>query len=171
MVPRNGSLVAAVDPGKFLAGVALHRVGTTSWWAGVVRSRQEGPRRWAELAWGVQDWILKRCQGPPQILVVERMQVYARDGSSKAEDLLDLQAVAGAVVGVASKWTPLEEILTPLPLEWKGQVPRDVTANRELSRQEIREAVARGDVVLPASKKEQGDVGAALGLIRWRLSS
>lgn len=152
-------LWVSVDPGKRLCGVAVWR-GATLVRAGLVTTELEGPARWGDLARKVAAYA-----GAPgetvQHLTVEMMQVYAHDGASKAADLLDLAAVGGAVAGHLQA----PSILAPLPGTWKGQVPRDVLAEREARKW------AAGDARIekPRSKKLQGDVMAALALGRWTL--
>lgn len=146
----------SVDPGKRLCGVAV--------WsdrklvrAGLVTTDLEGPERWAALARGVAAW----AGGPVQHLTVEMMQVYAHDGAGKAADLLDLAAVAGAVAGHLQ----CPSLLAPLPGTWKGQVPRDVLAEREMRKW----SASDPRIEKPRSKKLLGDVAAALALGRWTL--
>lgn len=162
MDPVVPGLWVSVDPGKRLCGVAVWR-GSQLVRAGLVTTELEGPARWGDLARKVAAYA--GAPGGPvetvQHLTVEMMQVYAHDGAAKAADLLDLAAVGGAVAGHLQA----PSILAPLPGTWKGQVPRDVLAEREVRKWGV------GDprIEKPRSKKLLGDVMAALALGRWTL--
>ncbi len=84
-----------------------------------------GPAGWLEVARFLED----RFDGwGMDLLVVETMQLYARGkgGPGVADDLLELQGIAGAVAASFRN----AEAHGVLPAEWKGQVPKAVTLAR-----------------------------------------
>lgn len=160
-------MIIAIDPGKYLCGVALlSNEGEV--YAACVSKPSLDPglssgRRWVLLADEVLCFVKNNLHLlPPDdtvTLIVEDMQVYAQDGASKADSLLDLQAVGGCVIGYLSANLDVGRIVTVRPREWKGQVPRDVTTNRMLAK-----FADHPGVRWPKDKKTQGDVAAALAL-------
>ena len=177
----NGVVLVSVDPGKHVCGVAV--------WQDVVLLRaflvkapfgdsygemKYAPQRWVSLAGDVRDTVEEVCAaaGEPlasfhpeeeRYLLLERMQVYAKDGAEKADDLLDLMGVAGAIAGALPSF--LGESV--LPSAWKGQVPREVLAERERLKWLVPGGKVDPRLVLPRDKKTQADVLAAVSLGRW----
>lgn len=120
----------AVDPGLTCTGWsrwALRR-GSAPYLlcAGYVPPvKARGPAGWLEVA----SFLLERVAGwGVDILVVETMQLYARGkgGPGVADDLLELQGIAGAVAATFRN----ADVYGVLPAEWKGQVPKAVTLAR-----------------------------------------
>lgn len=154
--------ILAIDPGKYLIGYALldeARVLN----AGLITTHIKAPEglRWLDLGRRLANELL----GAEliDVLVVEKMQVYVRNGARGAEDLIDLQGVAGACIMAMSSRLPSNvRILTPTAQEWKGQVPRDVTLNRMLAKYE-----KDLSVTWPKARHTQADVAAALALGEW----
>lgn len=58
-------------------------------------------------------------------LAVEKPQFYVTN-TSAPEDLLNLAAVAGGMVGVLGGIYPVARVALPHPADWKGQVPKDI---------------------------------------------
>lgn len=113
--------------------------------------------------------LLKRFlrMDPPDLVVVEAQQHYP--GSPvNANDLISLAACAGALIGsVASELAPEGRILTPLPAEWKGQVPKAIHHKR-LAKDLEKLQGARFDGE-PIPKGRFKEVADALGLALWGL--
>lgn len=95
--------------------------------------------------------------GYPIRLVIEWPQVYrAGRGRGDPNDLLGLAAVDGALAAICLDY----KVVTYLPREWKGQVPKDVMVERIKSRLTPEELTR---VELPA-KSLQHNVYDAIGL-------
>ena len=64
-------------------------------------------------------------------LVIEVPQIYTRQHSKgDPNDLIDIAGVAGAIIGAA----PARSVeWSPLPKEWKGNLPKEVTAQRVMN--------------------------------------
>jgi len=94
------------------------------------------------------------------VLAMETMQVY-RNGTDKADDLLQLQGIAGVLVGMYHGAQPVGY----LPAEWKGQVPTDVLSARVEAYLSSRGWLDRVDASVP--KGRRGDVmhGVGVGLV------
>mgnify|MGYP003331295892 FL=1 len=154
--------ILAIDPGKHVLGYAvLNETGVVN--AGLISTHIKSPDglRWLDLGRRLSN-ALVGCE-PFDILAVEKMQVYVRNGARGAADLIDLQAVAGAcVMAVSSRLPSNVRILTPTAQEWKGQVPREVTLNRMLERYG-----KNLNVSWPKARHTQADVAAALALGEW----
>lgn len=148
--------------------IGLHGLGV-GWFSGadlvaaayLPSTRARGER--GPLAWR------KACAGlagmpHPEVLAMETMQVY-RGGTDKADDLLQLQGIAGVLVGMYP-----EAVATGyLPAEWKGQVPADVLAARVEGYLGSRGWLDR--VVGPVPNARRGDVmhGVGVGLVHLGL--
>lgn len=71
-------------------------------------------------------------------VAVEAQQHIPRKAGQKFEidpnDLIHIAQVAGAAIGMAKKYLkyPLGIILFPLPVQWKGSVPKHIHQNRIL---------------------------------------
>jgi len=162
--PKDNDMitVVSVDPGKYVCGVAVwqgtlqNTVEQNLVWAGLVESAEPEPMaRWCDLGGKVQRQL---CLGSADLLVMEQMQVYAADGARKADALLDLAGVAGAV---AAKVDASYGCLV-LPSVWKGQIDRE-----RLTARERLKWGTDARITLPRSKHTQSDVFAAIGLGRW----
>lgn len=96
----------------------------------------------------------------PDVLAMETMQVY-RGGTDKADDLLQLQGIAGVLVGMYPGAQPVGY----LPAEWKGQVPTDVLSARVEAYLSSRGWLDRVLPDVPARRR--GDVmhGVGVGLV------
>lgn len=123
--------VISIDPG-------LNRVAYAEWdpetgdllRAGLVSCDyevgMERAEKWREMAWRVDD-VLGLSNGDEIWLVIEVPQVYPGPREEDPNDLIDLAGVLGAIVGKILvgyvEWSPL-------PREWKGQLPKRVTKQR-----------------------------------------
>lgn len=127
--------IASIDPGKWACGVAIwslesnSRLVHASWVRNPWQSEpgQERAQIWGDT--GRQVAIrLQQWERFGQVnLVLEIPQVYAEVDEKNKNDLLDLAGVQGALIGALPnsyvEWSPL-------PKEWKGQVPKEVSERR-----------------------------------------
>lgn len=153
-------MLLSVDIGLHGLGVGYFDDGILVAAAYLPSTRDKGGR--GPLAWR------QACAGlanapAPAVLVMETMQVYAR-GQDKADDLLQLQGIAGVLVGMYPEATPIGY----LPAAWKGQVPSDILANRV---EAYLDGKGWGDRVLPCPPRRRGDVmhGVGVGLVHLGL--
>lgn len=146
-------MLLSVDPGKHKHGCALWENGelVRAWWTGSNTS--------------IVDEIKEIC--PVQCITkvaIEIMQIYAGTGVKKGNDLLAVNFSGGRLVGELRGH--LDEVVTYLPRQWKGQVPKDVMNRRIIKTLSIEE---RTRVSLPTAKSAQHNVwdGAGIGLKYW----
>lgn len=165
---RRGWLLTC-DPGLRAVGVALWKDGVLLH-AGAVRGPPppaRGPAVWGLLAADVYADIEVPIAGlaGPCHLVTETMQYQHGTKKGSAEDLLEVQGVAGAIVGVFSRTAVLFD---EAPAHaWKGQVPRDVMAGRV---EGWLRAQGWWDRVVPSSRAtENNDAMHAVGIGKWWL--
>lgn len=124
-------VTVSIDP-------ALHGLGVGVWFGAELLGGAYLPRPKSADARGAGNWLrqLQTLQSycrnvgieQPDYVVVEHMEVYTNTGQKnlgRPGDLLELQAVSGACAG----WARLEAF-SYLPKVWKGQVPKDVMAER-----------------------------------------
>jgi len=119
----------AIDPGLRKCGVArfdkLHRLIDARTIRIPTFARDlRGARAWIEMAKSA----LKDCGGP-QTLVIESMQVDNRTGN-KVSDLLEVQGVAGVIVGLAT--AAGMNVFGYTPRQWKGSVSKSIMKRRLL---------------------------------------
>ena len=157
-------LVLSIDPGVRGCGCA--------WWAGdeLLHSRyvpgSSGSRESTPADWLVTVLAVEAASGEvldglrPDVVIVERMQVYAR-GKGDPRDLLALSAIGGGLFRAFGDAEPVG----PLPREWKGQVPREVMGNR--IEQKVRDRGWWDRVAEPRRKANLNDVMHAVGLGLW----
>lgn len=97
-------------------------------------------------------------------------------GERNPNAIVDLNGIAGAALTAASL-LPDATLLTPIPIEWKGTIPKEVKQRRVLSHLGLTEDLRHEDVTLgkivgaediTASKKTH--VLDALGLAEWALT-
>lgn len=135
---------ASIDPGKWSVSVAIwtehdctcrlcpkNSVRLT--WAGLLNNphkedQAERAERWGQLARVVNAMIAVKTGdvSAATSLILEIPQVYGGVRDEDPNDLIDLAGVQGAIVGVTGavvEWSPL-------PREWKGQLPKEVSAQR-----------------------------------------
>lgn len=135
----------SVDPGKWGCGVAIWYCKSTEitvekttkkyalLWAGYVKNweARKGARvnHWLSMAEFVKQTLLNHThllELRDLWFVMEIPQVYeSRDGKDP-NDLIDLAGVQGAILGA----TGCSADWSPLPREWKGQLPKGVSEKR-----------------------------------------
>lgn len=165
-VPRHLPTYAlAVDPGLACLGWSFWLLNTSEpcllLRAGFLPPVEgRGPRAWQAAARALVDTI-PGTSPEPDLVVVETMQLYARGkgGPGVADDLLELQGVAGAVIGSF----PEAEVLGVLPSEWKGQVTKAVTLARVRAWLEA-EDYSLGTVRWPQAPRLHHNVADAIGI-------
>lgn len=157
-------LVLSIDPGTRGCGCA--------WWVGedllcaryvlgASGGRETGPAEWMATVRAVEKASASALDGlRPEVVVVERMQVYTR-GKGDPRDLLALSAIGGGLFRAFGEAEPVG----PLPREWKGQVPREVMGNRV--EQKVRDRGWWARVAEPTRKTQLNDVMHAVGLGLW----
>lgn len=149
----------SVDPGLRACGVAVFRESVLSRALFVVSPERSarGGAAWVAMAWAVAQAVAAESWTSA---VVEFPQQY--DGESHEvdrRDLSELTAVAGAVALVLSAKASV--LWTPVPREWKGQVPKDVHGRRILSRLTPAETYR---VEWPKAERFRHNVTDAIGL-------
>jgi hypothetical protein len=131
--------VISIDPGLNWAAFAewdaetglLRRAGLVKCEYEIGTERAE---KWREMAWQVDAELGLSDSDEETWLVVEVPQIYKevqnkdKKGHSRdPNDLIDLAGVLGAIISKAQngkvEWSPL-------PREWKGQIPKHVTKQR-----------------------------------------
>lgn len=128
----GSSRIASIDPGLAKVAVAIWNSERdfALEWAGLVLCDHspgtERAQKWREMAEAVFPWLWMHG-GEPLDMVVEVPQVYGGVHKEDPNDLLDLTGVLGAIVGGQAcnsvAWSPL-------PREWKGQLPKEITQSR-----------------------------------------
>jgi hypothetical protein len=115
--------------------------------------------------------------GPTTALAVEWQQ--PRPNDRRPQNILDLQGFMGIATGVLLSRLPgNQKLLTPLPSEWKGQVPKHVKHNRIVAvagLSKVLMALRQARIPVPPGlgdfKKEftgmASDVLDAIGLAFW----
>ncbi len=111
-------------------------------WAGLVKNPSiaaDGPERgeiWLEMAKAVKE-TLERCNPEgyrAHIRLVSEIPIVRQRGSGKGDpnDLIDLAGVVGAICGAlgSSNHFLLDVEWTPIPEQWKGQLPKEVSKQR-----------------------------------------
>lgn len=169
---RTGYLLT-VDPGLRAVGVALWKDGALLH-AGAVRGPPppaRGPAVWRMLALDVTDYLWQNADdgfNPDHtlgVVVTETMRYSHGSKKGSAEDLLEVQGVAGAVVGLLAGygWQADE---APAHA-WKGQVPRDVMAGRIEAW--VYERGWADRLVRSSRATETNDAMHAVGIGKWWL--
>ncbi len=167
-------LVVAVDPGVHACGVAvLSNNSGALRAAGYVRAKVGGP---CDLATAVRAFVNstlsihdKLAFGSVALLVVEKPKIYPGTPHVDANDLIDLAAVVGALLVAI----PADEVRTPHPQEWKGQIPKpkrstDPYIVEERNREKLTpEEVER--IEYPRAKGLRHNVTDAVGIGLWAL--
>lgn len=124
-------MIISIDPGKFKVAYAiwdpqsytLVSAGLVIVSAGHDLSRVAA---WAVVAYWV-DVELGISSGKPVDMIVEIPEIYRDAKKTDPNDLIDLAGVVGAI---ASKICVGSVVWSPLPKEWKGQLPKHVTQSR-----------------------------------------
>lgn len=129
---RSQDYLASIDPGKHACGVAVWSLQTyklivACWVRNPFKDEPgvERAHRWGDMARQVAAY-LSRWKPYGMGLILEIPQIYGDKSEKDPNDLLDLAGVQGAIVGATNanvEWSPL-------PKEWKGQLPKDVSERR-----------------------------------------
>ena len=159
----------AVDPGINATGWAIYNKNSKLQACGLIQAKTVN----------VVESIKKICYDlglaweehmsgtrPPELMVVEKMQVY-RQGLAKGDpnDLIDLSILGGAL------WATMKPLGAsfPVPSQWKGQVPKEVLIERvmkDLTKQE--DTILKSDIeLIPSSLRH--NVYDAVCLGKWAL--
>jgi hypothetical protein len=99
----------------------------------------------------------------PVSFTVERPQVYG-SGLSRKDDIVNLAFAAGELAGVVRCTWPELTIHSPLPREWKGQVPKQIHNDRVMARAQ-REGITVDFGKIPPGRHNHAI--DALGLCFW----
>lgn len=132
---RSPDYIASIDPGKHACGLAIWRLipdvrlVKAEWVRNPFKDEPgvERAERWGDMARQVAGVISRWQQiGWKVSLLLEIPQVYSGESEKDKNDLLDLAGVQGAIVGA----TNCDVEWSPLPKEWKGQLPKEVSEKR-----------------------------------------
>jgi hypothetical protein len=121
-------MLAAIDPGLRGCGVALFRdrfLVTAVYVANPNRTGAD-PKAWEDMAAAVRGRIRDGAGADWVDLVLEFPRVYPGVRRNDPNDLMQLAAVVGAIVGAM----PESEPVAFFPQEWKRQVPKKVMTAR-----------------------------------------
>jgi len=126
----------SIDPGK-------HQVAMASWSATGNLINAESIRlpeaqkvradHWAILGDLTAKKIISLCVIYEKLNIITEVPEVHQRGSGKGDpnDLIDLAGVVGAIVGaIRARRESSEVVWSPLPKEWKGQLPKTVTQQR-----------------------------------------
>lgn len=121
--------IISIDPGLKKVAYAIWNADGTLDRAGLVtRDFEPGIERaqkWKEIAEDT-DIFVDLSRTADQVLVIEIPQVYSGARDEDPNDLIDLAGVVGAIaslLGGTVEWSPL-------PREWKGQLPKEISQKR-----------------------------------------
>ena len=103
--------------------------------------------------------------GTIDTIVIETPQVYqTAHQKGDQRDLVDLAIVVGGILAVSR--STANAALLVRPAEWKGQLPKDVSAKRVIS---ILGEDERSAIELPTASRLYHNVLDAIGIGLWRL--
>ena len=163
-------MILGIDPGLKGNGLGLilthgQRVGKLVAVTFVKGHAGRDASVWAGLALRTVEEIQKLCE--PSMVVIEQPQIYTRSNvkrKARHEDILQVAGVVGALAGaIRLRWEGVE-ILSPLPREWKGQVPKTVHHHRLLNDDLDEQELA---LLEPILSKHLPDALDGVGLARW----
>lgn len=123
------SKIVSVDPGLAKVALAIWNRNTFELERAclVQHSHEVGTERvqkWRDMAY----WVNVEVGDLGEVdLVMEVPQIY---GGPRAEDPNDLLDLAGVLGAIASSFAIAEVQWSPLPREWKGQLPKEITQKR-----------------------------------------
>ena len=181
-------IAVGIDPDTTTTGVAVvELVGNRMIVRGVALVRAKGRKvqdrlvgMASELAYVFRDGIRLDLQDvEPDAVAVEWQRLRPR-GEKNPNSIVDLNGVAGMCVSTALQlfgnptFNPTPNIFTPIPPEWKKQVPKKVHQNRILRRVGLAPELTYGDgSVVPGAKKIPASMRThvidAIGLAVWAL--
>lgn len=155
-----------------------------------VPSKFKGAAAVVEMAKQIEALVLRyrtmlSCAGA---VAIEGQQIYLGRSQAVPDAILRVAQVAGAALGVVSSLAWMSEldrqILLPRPVEWKGNVPKDIHQARVLRHYGIdfmkvgkgKSAYCRPtadlDLILKMSKLRRSDwkhINDAIGLAKWAI--
>ena len=147
--------ILGIDPGTVRTGLALLENNYLTWATVVTPKGADVKERLREL--GLLLPRAMRERGGYDRLVIEWQAI--RPGDPRPNDILHLATVLGIVLA----HVPAEvEVLMPLPVEWRGSVPKDVLHKRILAH-----VPGTGPAVLHLPATKQLDAIDAAGLAAW----
>jgi hypothetical protein len=157
-----------IDPDTSATGVAIvmtegTKIEDVEAW--VVRAKgRKAEDRVMGMAWGLAE-LLPRLLKVAHVVVVEWQAIRPTD--RRPNDILNLAAVAGMAMGIAH-CAHLREpiILNPLPVRWKGSIPKDVHQRRILSESGLSLDSPAFCGIIPSLRTHAVD---AVGLALWGL--
>lgn len=161
-------ILLSIDPGARGCGCAWWVCAEGVWTLlhaayapGAEGTGDTGPAEWLEAVAAVEA-ASRSVLGSlrPDVVAVERMQVYARS-KGDPRDLLALAAVGGGLFRAFHDAEPVG----PLPREWKGQVPRGVMGARV--EQKVRDRGWWERIAPPRRKAHLNDVMHGVGVGLW----
>lgn len=159
--------VISIDPGLARVAYAIWEPETGKLLrAGLVRKDHEvateRAQKWADMAWAVDD-ELDLGSGDEIWLVLEVPQIYKetqnRDKKGHGRDPNDLIDLAGVLGALAGKLVVGHVEWSPLPREWKGQLPKAISKMRV---DEKLSAAEKETVEWPSVKEFHKDVYDAI---------
>lgn len=124
--------IISIDPGLSKVAFAVWDPETGELdYAGLARTvfpaGMERAEKWREMAWQVDNELGLSEVGLEDSLVLEIPQIYPGPRAEDPNDLIDLAGVLGAICG---KMQDGQVEWSPLPREWKGQLPKEITQQR-----------------------------------------
>jgi hypothetical protein len=152
-------MLLALDPGTKCVGWAVW--SDRLYRCGLVRTKEKttGQQGW-DLRLGLLDVV-----GPVGLdVLVEVPRIYPYNRKMQPNDLIDLAFVAGAVSTVG------QSVETVLPVDWKGQTPKDVCHERLLARLSRDELLVVQAGVAGVPESLQHNVLDAIGIGRWKIT-
>lgn len=125
--------LVSIDPGKWACGVAvwqkmdeMHASLIHAEFADSTSSRSVARAQgWSDVGRMVVGRLDTLNLGKYS-LILEIPQVYAGEQDENKNDLLDLAGVQGAIAACSGQWV----VWSPLPREWKGQLPKEISRKR-----------------------------------------
>jgi len=148
----------AVDPGLNGCGWALWDDDLICAGFAEIGDSARMPAMWGRLA----ARVIEAPPEPPKKVVVELMRIYT-DGKSDPADILLLQGLAGALLGVAhDRGMETHGLLASV---WKGQVPRGAMGAR--IEREIEQRGWQDRITWPTRKTWRNDVCHAIALAKY----
>lgn len=160
------TVIFAIDPGASYCGCAIFADDKLFATATVKVDETRRAYRPSRLSEAVASWYSSVVSEVPVKLVVEHMEIYPRQ-KEPPNDVLSVQTVTGALLASIRA----NEYVSPLPKEWKGQLPKAVHHNR------LRSKLSPGDAAVEQRCKTDGRRKAqwndheldAIGLGLWAL--
>lgn len=104
---------------------------------------------------------------PVHRIAIEWQRLRPR-GEKNPNSIVDLNGVAGMCLQAASAFLVRSQpLLTPIPADWKGQVPKDIHQKRILAKVGLTEDLEGVPGAETMTKTQKGHVIDAIGLALW----